>query len=675
LSIQTSIRRVKTIFSVIASPSRLEVLKILNTKGPMTYSELKTLAGFKAKKESGKFAYHLRKLLRQNLIAQNRAERKYMLTTLGRLVLNSAKQIEEQALLESGRLFVRSSRHKMEEFTTDRIVHSLVSEAGMPVELAQRVASEAESRIYKFQTAYLTAPLIRELVNSILIEEGLEEYRHRLSRLGMPVYDVTEEFERIGHGPYGIESLTHQTASSVLSEYLLLIQLPRDIADSHLSGDIHISNVGHWSLKPDTLFVNIAAPAKNAQNLEGKFPFIPKMDLSKKDEFGRLLAINYLLSREAGRDVYYIGFSDFLPAGRDQDDLARLFSYLTYSFPQNSDRPKIMFEVDMSSTKGKLTSILNGYGEYVKATPVPAIGLALTGAEELGKETVEQLVSIVRNNGLISLNRDGRTKRSAFGIAVESVGKAGPITLDSISINMPRIALDTQNDEVYFRARTRLQLENAVNALKIRRKLIETNIKRGLLPSLNLFENMVYSESPFLRVNLTGLNESLLLVKPNASPDDLVSMAKETLDSAEEYFQTIADGLGSGFSIILTSDESALRFVQLDRDKYGRSKVKGLALDRYAQGTTLSSQDLNDKTKVSNANSLLKIVQGGVLTKVMLELENKEDVSRSIAKASTTLDYCLLVPLLKVCLRCGRKDHKDSARCEVCGGPMVSVAA
>jgi len=50
-------RRVKTIYSVIASSNRLEILRILNTKGPLSYSELKMLAGFKSKKESGKFAY------------------------------------------------------------------------------------------------------------------------------------------------------------------------------------------------------------------------------------------------------------------------------------------------------------------------------------------------------------------------------------------------------------------------------------------------------------------------------------------------------------------------------------------------------------------------------------------------------------------------------------------
>ena len=106
---QAAPRRVRTIYSVIASPQRLEILKILNVKGPLTYSALKSLAGFKSKKESGKFAYHLRKLVRQLLIQLNRQERKYTVTNLGRLVLNLTRQIEEQSLIESGKLYVRTT--------------------------------------------------------------------------------------------------------------------------------------------------------------------------------------------------------------------------------------------------------------------------------------------------------------------------------------------------------------------------------------------------------------------------------------------------------------------------------------------------------------------------------------------------------------------------------------
>src|SRR5215471_21124350 len=120
--LESASKRVRMIFSVMASPNRIDILRILNIKGPLTYSALKTLAGFKSKKESGKFAYHLRKLVKQLLIQLNRQERKYTVTNLGRLVLNLTRQIEEQSLVESGKLYVRTSHQTMEEFNANKIL-------------------------------------------------------------------------------------------------------------------------------------------------------------------------------------------------------------------------------------------------------------------------------------------------------------------------------------------------------------------------------------------------------------------------------------------------------------------------------------------------------------------------------------------------------------------------
>ena len=39
--LQSTSKRVRMIFSVMASPNRIDILRILNSKGPLTYSELK----------------------------------------------------------------------------------------------------------------------------------------------------------------------------------------------------------------------------------------------------------------------------------------------------------------------------------------------------------------------------------------------------------------------------------------------------------------------------------------------------------------------------------------------------------------------------------------------------------------------------------------------------------
>jgi ribonucleoside-triphosphate reductase len=677
MSTQVSIRRVKTIFSVIASPSRLEILRILNAKGPMTYSELKTLAGFKSKKESGKFAYHLRKLLRQNLIAQNRAERKYMLTTLGRLVLNAAKQIEEQALLESGRLFVRSSRHRMEEFTTDKIIHSLVTEAGMPVELAQRVSSEAESRIYKFQTAYLTAPLIRELVNSILIEEGLEEYRHRLSRLGMPVYDVTENLEKLGEGPYGLEAVFSQTAGSVLSEYLMLIQLPRDVVDSHLSGDIHIANVNYWGLRPDALFINISDQSLSLSRLGAKFPHTPREGYDNTDEekLTKLLSLSYLLTREAGREIFFAGFTDLAQKlDLDAKGYTSFFYLMAYAYPEGSERPKVELEVDAAKTTGSiLSSLFRGYLDYVKATPSPSIGLAIINSEKLEKSAYRPLAEIARSNGMISLSKGSGRRRTFQGLSVDDFKKGGPVVLDSISINLPRIALDAHNDDVYFRARVTMQLENAVNALRVRRRLIQNNIKNGLLPALDVLSNLLYSESPLLRVNLTGLEDSLKLVSPDSSTKELAELQEKTIISANQYLETAGKEGDEKFALVLITDDSAIRFPQLDVERFGRAKMKNLNMSQYAQAFSIEPKELDSESIGARLDELDGSIAGGVLARLSLPVADLNDAAKLIEKANARLPYFTVRPLIALCKKCGNKEVAGTERCGLCGGATAPL--
>jgi len=78
------------------SPRRIDILRVLNSKGPQIYPELKSLTGFKSKKESGKFAYHLRRLLREKLVALKKSERRYKITNLGWLVLSLAEEIERR---------------------------------------------------------------------------------------------------------------------------------------------------------------------------------------------------------------------------------------------------------------------------------------------------------------------------------------------------------------------------------------------------------------------------------------------------------------------------------------------------------------------------------------------------------------------------------------------------
>ncbi|HKC79026.1 MAG TPA: ATP cone domain-containing protein, partial [Nitrosopumilaceae archaeon] len=382
--LQSASKRVRMIFSVMASPNRIDILRILNSKGPLTYSELKSLAGFKSKKESGKFAYHLRKLLRQSLVALNKSERRYTITNLGKLVLSLARQIEERSIIESGKMYVRTSHESIEEFNSHKIIQSLVREGSLPLELAQKITEEVENRIYKFQTSYLTASLIREMVNSVLLEQGHEDYRHKLARFGLPAYDIHEMITNVDGIHNGVEGLLFKTGQTVFGEHLVLNTLPKDVADSHLSGDIHITNTGIWSLLPDTIFVNIKELLEDGIDLRGKFLGVTRVPpINTLDELATSLSLlTSLLFREASQEVIMDGLVTILQ--KYSKNLGEIEEKVTSAFAATSTAPRYSkngtlasFRISLGSDSKLIGVILGSYKKYVKSTPAPSVGIII----------------------------------------------------------------------------------------------------------------------------------------------------------------------------------------------------------------------------------------------------------------------------------------------------------
>src|SRR5205807_10577766 len=123
-------------------------------------------------------------------------------------------------------------------------------EAAVPQSQADEIASEAEESLLRFGTTYLTAPLVRELVNTILTETKLEESRHKLTRLGLPVNDVTVLLREAGQKHLDSAWVQSSAGAAVTEEYVLLNSLLRPLVDAHFSGQIHLEDAESWILIP-----------------------------------------------------------------------------------------------------------------------------------------------------------------------------------------------------------------------------------------------------------------------------------------------------------------------------------------------------------------------------------------------------------------------------------------
>ena len=148
----------------------------------------------------------------------------------------------------------------------------------MPLEQAHKITEEVENKIYKFQTAYLTSSLIRETVNSVLVEHGYEDYRNKLARLGLPTSDIVEMLISVDKLKNGMDSVFSKVSHSLFSEHLLNNVLPKDIADMHLAGELNISHSGIWGLMPDSIFLNVNDLCANGLNLKGKYMNVSRFE-------------------------------------------------------------------------------------------------------------------------------------------------------------------------------------------------------------------------------------------------------------------------------------------------------------------------------------------------------------------------------------------------------------
>ncbi len=173
------------------------------------------------------------------------------------LVFDSLKNVDKKAAdryFKANALRVRTSRDTIETFDQKKIEKTLVVETGASEELARKIATEVYKELKKLDVEYLTAPMIREIVNTKLVENGLETLRRKYTRLGIPVYNITNLIQNgsrdnanMIHNP---ETVHKYVADEALKQYALLHILPNELADAHMSGDIHIHDLEFFAGRP-----------------------------------------------------------------------------------------------------------------------------------------------------------------------------------------------------------------------------------------------------------------------------------------------------------------------------------------------------------------------------------------------------------------------------------------
>jgi ribonucleoside-triphosphate reductase len=320
----------------------------------------------------------------------------------------------------------------------------------------------------------------------------------------------------------------------------------------------------------------------------------------------------------------------------------------------------------------QINALLNGYTKYVNATPLPRIGLAIASSSKIN-DSLEHVATAVRSGGIISIGRD---LRASGGIRKSPINKeaAATMILHSLSINLPRLAYESNKDETYFRAKLALMIKPSLAAVSMRKKTIISYIRKGLIPAFASSTQMMQRGTSSIVINLTGIKESVYGILGYKSSDGTEVMQK-VLKTAAEVIASQGKQLGEdAVGIAMVSDNSGARFAAIDSEKYGRvSLLQSQNTATYSQGIMLNGKDvLLDRTVIPECISVDKLLNGGCA--IGLDMTDLSQVEiQTVIQAAYVAELPFFRPYVRlaVCASCGRRSQVALENCEFCKSPHI----
>ncbi len=642
-------------------------------------------------RDAGRFAYHLKSLLKADLIETDTESRKYHLTDLGRHVIRVTDDIEDRTF-KRRKMLVRTSKFSIEEFDRNKITKSLVKEANVPTDLAQKIARETEKRLQWFQTKYVTAPLIREIVNTILLEKHYEDFRHDLTRLGLPVQEVTS---LIKTSEQNVDTIQKAAGNAVIEEYTLLKILPREISDAYLSGSLYLNNLATWILKPNEIIHSL--------------PFFLRIYQPKTFEAALNLIINVIRNTSIeingyqsfeNFNIYLAPFIKNLPTNR----MKELLRFFIKSLNQSLKEPTTLtLELDgnqHSDITNLTMQLLITLDEENKINPLgnPKVVIKLkqqpSRATEIEPILLKAHEVALRSTLIYFANLNPEDQRNATYIASGhrmdddwlhdqelDIQRTG--NLDTVTINMPRISLESKGNVERFLEQFGLQLKIASQALDIKFKAIKKRIKQNQLKYLT----QKFNDDQYFRldnatrtISLIGLMDAVEEITVSQGYDlkdygKISGFTERILDFSYSYTKEQSKKPEIRLSLAnLPNRTAAFRLAKLDLERYGRGAVRTHGRKDNPYYNNVNEVSLSKGEQILLEERIHQLTPGGHLALISpidqdVSAETILSQTREIAKGNIRF-YVYNIPSM-YCISCKRTLLSVHKKCPSCGSTKI----
>jgi len=616
------------IFKALGFPVRVEILKILE-KTPLRYSELMKTVRLDRFSDAGKFAYHLSKLMENGLVEYKPENKIYVITPLGKDVLNHAMNLFESLRRKENVLLVRRTDSSIELFERKRIEECLVREAGMDQDTAETIALEIEERLYSLGVKYLTAPLIREYVNAVLLEKKMENYRHRLTRLGLPVHDVSELISV----KRSLDDVVNEAGEEVLRQYAFLAKLPREVGDAHLSGTVNINHLASFMFKPDEPVNSLAS-----------------LSLLKTHSYIAFSGGESSLKQAAWRIVEAFSSSSMHANSLllDSWDLEFLYEFLK-SIAISQRRWNIILSVELESVASEL---LRRLGEIAEKTVLSSFSLSLVGYDrKVFEEGFASSLAKILNAGGALVLAGSQNSCPTYHLAVLNDAAGNYVrtgVLSSVSLNLPRILENSSLNEDAFWKNLSEIVSRIIETFELKKESLRSIMEgRKLLPLSSRVNGETYflSEKGCSIIELTGLYDAACRLVDSQDASTSFPEAEKIVKRMNELIHKSSKRENRVLVSLVSHEEAAQRF--------GGSRVNVFPRNTAFEEWFRFESKLKSLTPESNIIHLQGLEELGILR-----------------KAGRT-SFLMHSPKT-MCASCGRINPVSEERC-LCGSYLKTV--
>ncbi len=595
-------------------------------------------------------------------------------------------------------------------------------------ELADKVVALLEKVKKKFQKQIPTVEGVQDIVEKVLVEEGhartakayiLYRQKHKElrdtkkllldSQAVVRDYMTKEDWEVYSNANvvYSIGGLLWHGIGTVMTYYGLNALYPKEIAQVHINGDLHLHNLSMslcgycagWSLRQllHEGFNGVptkveCAPPKHLRTAVGQMinfigtlqnewagaqafnsfdtylaPFVRVNKLNYKEvkqaiqEFVFNMNVasrwgsqtpftNITLDLECPPDLKdqkvtvggkllrntYSDFADeaemvnraFIEVMIDGDAKGRVFTFpiptynITRSFKWDSQLADALFE--MTSKYG-----LPYFQNFIKS--------------DLNPKDVRAMCCRLRLNlKELMINTGGR-----FGSG-ESTGSIGVVTM-----NMAKIGY-LAKDENDFLERLERLMYLAKQSLEIKRKVVEKNMEKNLLPYTKRYLGSL--KRHFSTIGLIGMNEACLnfLNKDIASKEGQ-TFAIKVLRFMKKKLLEYQKETGNIYNLEATPGEGcSYRLARIDKQQYPGIRTAGIEEPYYTNSTQLPVDYTDDLfAALKHQEPLQKLYTGGTIFHTYLgeSLTNGRECKLLVKKIAQnfTIPYFTITPTFSIC--------------------------